>query len=66
MVDLELDTIHTYADGRPIEGHPGPPPEPSAGIETKIAWMRAANEYRDRVVDVGNKAFADQFTGRTR
>lgn len=55
------EPIYTYEDGRPIPGHPGEPPPLDADIETKIAWMRARNDYQDRVTDVANRAFADQF-----
>ena len=56
--------IWTHADGTPIEGRPDDvgPPDHAAGIEAKIAWLRAWHAYHDRVGDVANAAFAEQFT----
>jgi hypothetical protein len=54
--------IYTYENGTPIEGRPdGDPPGENADIEDKIAWMRAWSAYHNRVADVSDRAFAEQF-----
>lgn len=60
MSVFDYDAIYTYADGTPIEGNPGPVPQ-DADIETKIAWMRARSAFRDKVTDVANRAFDQEF-----
>ena len=56
---IKCDVIYTYGDGTPIEGRPDLPSD--AGIEEKIAHMRAWNDYSGRVLDIGNAAFAKAF-----
>lgn len=56
--------IVTDGKGRPFE-RPEPPPK-DAGIEVKIAFIRAMHEYNDRVTDRANKAFAAEFRRKIR
>ena len=57
---LDRDTIYTDENGRPIEGRPDPLPE-NATLADRLAWLRAWQEYSDRVRAVGSRAFADAF-----
>jgi hypothetical protein len=59
-MSFDRRAIYTYADGTPIEGRPDGDP-PDGDIEERIAWMRAWNAYRDRVADVTNRVFIEQF-----
>ena len=53
------DTIYTDAQGRPI---PRPEREDfEPGIEGTVAFMRATWAWKDKITDLANKAFADQF-----
>jgi len=57
-------TIFTDAKGRPFERPERPADD--AGIEERIAWMRAMYAYNDAVTDCASRAFADGFNRRVR
>jgi hypothetical protein len=47
--------IYTDAQGRPV-----PKPDPADFPDT-VSFIRAYHAWRDRIADVGNKAFEQQF-----
>lgn len=51
--------ILTDAKGRPIP-RPEPPPV-SAGVDERVAYVRAMAAYNDRVADIANLAFYTAF-----
>lgn len=57
---LDPDTIYTDEEGRPIERPKSPPAE--ADIEARIAYMREAWAYHDRVHAVAVRNFNEAFS----
>lgn len=56
--------ILTDAKGRPFDRPE--PPGPDATSDERGAYIRARNEYNDRVTDCANRAFADAFNARVK